>query len=48
MMNFCTLFDSYYIDKGITLAKSLYEACQNDFTLYIFCFDEKSKEILTV
>ena len=24
MMNFCTLFDSYYIDKGITLAKSLH------------------------
>lgn len=45
MLNFCTLFDSYYLDKGIALYKSL-EAVSKDFTLYIFCFDDKSYEIL--
>ena len=45
MINFCTLFDSYYLDKGIALYKSL-ERVSDDFTLYIFCFDDKSFEIL--
>lgn len=45
MINFCTLFDSYYLDKGIALYKSL-ERVSNDFTLYIFCFDDRSFEIL--
>ncbi|MCR5487728.1 MAG: hypothetical protein K6F35_09410 [Lachnospiraceae bacterium] len=45
MMNFCTLFDSYYLDKGIALYRSL-EAVTEDFTLYIFCFDERAYEIL--
>lgn len=45
MINFCTLFDSYYLDKGITLYKSL-ERVSKDFTLYIFCFDNRSYEIL--
>ena len=44
-MNFCTLFDSYYLDKGITLYKSL-EKVSDDFKLYIFCFDDKSREVL--
>lgn len=46
MMNFCTLFDSYYIDKGITLAKSFNKACPGEFNLFIFCFDDKAKEVL--
>ena len=46
MMNFCTLFDSYYLDKGIALYESL-EKVSEDFHLYIFCFDDRSKEILT-
>lgn len=45
MINFCTLFDSYYLDKGIALYRSL-ESVSSDFTLYIFCFDEKSHDIL--
>ena len=45
IMNFCTLFDSYYLDKGIVLYKSL-EKVSDDFTLYVFCFDDKSFEVL--
>lgn len=45
MINFCTLFDSYYLDKGIALYKSL-ERVSDDFTLFIFCFDDRSFEIL--
>ena len=45
MISFCTLFDSYSLDKGIALYKSL-ENVSNDFTLYIFCFDDKSYEVL--
>ena len=45
MMNFCTLFDSYYLDKGLALYRSL-EKVSEDFTLYVFCFDEDSYEIL--
>ena len=45
MITFCTLFDSYYLDKGIALYKSL-ERITSDFTLYIFCFDDKAFEVL--
>jgi len=45
MMNFCTLFDSYYLDKGIALYQSL-EKVSRDFHLYIFCFDDRSRDIL--
>lgn len=45
MINFCTLFDSYYLDKGIALYKSL-ERVTDDFLLFIFCFDDRSFEIL--
>ena len=46
MLIFCTLFDSYYLDKGIALYRSL-ERCSSEFKLYIFCFDDNSYEILT-
>ena len=45
-MIFCTLFDSYYIDKGIALYNSLERTAGDLFKLYIFCFDDKSYEIL--
>ena len=45
MIHFCTLFDSYYIDKGLVLYKSL-ESVSDDFVLYIFCFDDRCFEIL--
>lgn len=44
-MNFCTLFDSYYLDKGIALYQSL-ESVSDKFTLFIFCFDDESYQIL--
>lgn len=37
-MNFCTLFDSYYIHKGIATYISL-EKVTDDFHLYIMAFD---------
>lgn len=45
MITFCTLFDSYYLDKGLTLYRSLAN-CTDDFKLYIFCFDDNSYEVL--
>jgi len=42
---FCTLFDSNYLDKGITLYKSMEEHLEL-FKLYVFAFDDKCYEIL--
>ncbi|MCI8375974.1 MAG: glycosyl transferase [Lachnospiraceae bacterium] len=46
MLHFCTLFDSYYLDKGLALYHSL-KKVSDSFTLYVFCFDDKSYEILS-
>ena len=43
--NFCTLFDSGYLDRGIPLYKSLME-CMDDFTLYVYAFDQKAYNVL--
>lgn len=45
-MVFTTLFDSYYLDKGLALYRSL-ERVTGDFKIYIYSFDEKSYEVLT-
>jgi len=44
-MIFTTLFDSYYLDKGLALYRSL-ERVTDDFKLYIYAFDEKAHEVL--
>ena len=43
--NFCTLFDSNYLSRGIALYHSLEKYCEN-FHLYIFAFDSVSYQIL--
>ena len=43
--NFCTLFDSYYLTRGMALYESLINNC-NTFHLYIFAFDTKTFDIL--
>lgn len=38
---FTTLFNSYYLPKGIAMIESLSQHC-DDFRLYVFAYDEKS------
>lgn len=44
-MNFCTLFDSNYISKGIALYLSI-DQYVKDFTLYVMVMDRKCQELL--
>lgn len=46
MMNFCTLFDSHYLSRGLTLYNSLKKQCAS-FHLYVVAFDEKTLEVLS-
>ena len=45
MYNFCTLFDSNYLSRGIAMYESLKLHC-GDFHLYVFAFDENAQTIL--
>ena len=45
MMNFCTLFDSGYLPRGLTLYESLCNTC-DVFHLYIMAFDDKAFDVL--
>lgn len=42
---FTTLFNSYYLSKGIAMIESLLQHCDN-FHLYVFAFDENTLEYL--
>jgi hypothetical protein len=45
MHNFCTLFNTKYLSRGLALYYSLEKVCK-DFHLYIFAFDDQTREIL--
>jgi hypothetical protein len=45
MMNFCTLFDSGYLQRGLALYDSFRKTC-DEFHLYVMAFDDKAYEIL--
>jgi hypothetical protein len=45
MMNFCTLFDSSYLSRGLLMHDSLIRS-EPDSYLYIFAFDNLTNEIL--
>lgn len=45
MHNFCTLFDSFYISRGLVMYESLKRNLDN-FHLYIFAFDDLCYDIL--
>lgn len=44
-IHLCTMFDSNYLDKGLTLYQSLQNTCDH-FVLYIFAFDGLTQTIL--
>ena len=45
MDHYCTLFDSFYLSRGLAMYRSLQkQSC--DFHLYIFPFDEQAREML--
>jgi len=46
MLNFCTLFDSNYLSRGLTMYKSLVAHCPS-FNLYIICLDDKLYKYLS-
>jgi hypothetical protein len=44
-LNFCTLFNSNYLSRGLVMYESLLKQCDN-FHLYVFAFDDKCYDFL--
>lgn len=45
-LNFCTLFNSSYLSRGVVMYESLQKHC-DDFHLYVYAFDDVSLNYLT-
>lgn len=45
MLNFCTLFDSAYLSRGMAMYHSLLRQC-HEFNLYVFAFDDACLDFL--
>ena len=45
MYNYCTLFDSNYLTRGLAMYESL-KKNSDKFHLYIFSFDDRSCKVL--
>ena len=45
MYNYCTLFDSNYLTRGLAMHESLKKQ-SDSFHLYVFAFDDRSNELL--
>ena len=46
MITLCTLFNTNYLDKGLTMYESI-ECYTHDFVLYVLCMDDRCYEIIT-
>jgi hypothetical protein len=44
--NFCTLFDSNYLLKGVAMLRSLFKYCPGA-QVHLLCMDEQTREIIT-
>lgn len=44
-INFCTLFNSFYLSRGVLMYRSLEKSCA-DFHLYVYAFDQDTYEFL--
>jgi hypothetical protein len=43
---YCTLFDSYYLSRGLVMIRSLQAFLHPKDKVYVFCFDSKTLEVL--
>jgi len=46
MINFCTLCDRKYLEKGLALYQSLINQCKEGFRLHWLCIDDETYHIL--
>lgn len=46
MRNYCTLFDSAYLDRGMVMIESLVHHSEESINVYVLAMDEKCAEVL--